>query len=1082
MDGLKSRGHFQSFGQALNQTLRQAFWQTIKPSLLSVALVIIGMFVMPNSPVSLLAKEPVPTQTAIYDSFVAAQRQDAELHSLFPLSSDRVWAVGERGLILASEDGGIHWKQQESGTTCSLRDIYFVDPLRGWAVGFAVQPFSRRSYGVVLNTTDGGKKWNYVPQHLLPPLHGIRRTEAGNLITWGGWSTQLGSSVFESLDAGRSWSPSPNVTSEYENIVPLLDGWVGNTKNGPVIHWALHQVLPVNKLRKWKLFQCDGDRLIGIDNAHQLLTGSLADQSTLQKVLPPHFLTTIDALACHKQVLFASGKPGKTIARSEDFGMTWQPIETPVSASLKQFTFLDENRGWAISELGDIVATRDGGKSWWVQRTGFSQLGILFIVADNERIPWTSLTFCATELQRSTGLLVITDSAERTFEDSQNHRRIEAAASSIGVNFVKFLSNEEFAKGNETELPNSGQGTLTSVDIVATVQQYAPEVIVVGNGTHPSGNSAKDYVLRAVLERAQSMKDQNHNFAQKAAQSKVHKVYSVSHSKARSLEMTGSHVLKRSGKLLGDVTQRATTLIEEQVDLEHPESLLLIYAENPGDGTATDIGSGFLPSPETTRQIELGHQGNLQVVLGSTARRKSLQRLVDSSRRDSRDESWDDYFKQVVDSLTRDELEISLIWLADRLREQGKWLQWQMVAETLIRRQPDGGAAEVMWRQLLVVAASYELNHWRDNELKSAVNSNLSAGVVTASANGSDTPPTSPFAMKASQLDPIPSPNHSSLGTGETRETTSDSNKQPTNQALMQWIGEQLPLRHPMLVGEPDVLFQFSSWYRRHSVQSPLIAEVQNGLRLLSMQSYPEAWQNAAAIESSLWNSTGTAVSSGSQPTATASSKPNLGRNLITIAQSIDRPLLDGLSHDHCWQQSQSITLANKTPHFPQPGTEVRIAFDEEWLFVWICCERDTSAKRSAPATRREYDSDLSHEDRVRLTLDIDRDRITTVQFEVDQRGLTRDTCWGLTQWNPRWFVAQHHTDSHWMSEFAIPLSDLCANNRVAGTQWCVGIERHSGERALGHWPQSRGPLLRPIDLGILQFTTAPVVQPATIR
>lgn len=223
MDGLKGRENLQA-----NHT-------PPRPRILTFGRAIAWLFSIVVCSNSLAAKEPVAqTPTAIFDPFVAAQRQDAELHSLFPLSSDRIWAVGERGLILASEDGGLHWKQQESGTTCTLRDIYFFDSLRGWAVGYGVQPFSRRLFGVVLTTVDGGKKWNYNPQHLLPPLHGIRRTEAGNLLAWGGWSTQLGSSVFESLDAGRSWSPSPNVYSSYESLFPLVDGWIDFQKDCPL--------------------------------------------------------------------------------------------------------------------------------------------------------------------------------------------------------------------------------------------------------------------------------------------------------------------------------------------------------------------------------------------------------------------------------------------------------------------------------------------------------------------------------------------------------------------------------------------------------------------------------------------------------------------------------------------------------------------------------------------------------------------------------------------------------------------------------------------------------------------------------
>jgi photosystem II stability/assembly factor-like uncharacterized protein len=41
-----------------------------------------------------------------FDGFLAAQRSDAELNDLFVLSPDHLWAVGERGTILFSEDGG----------------------------------------------------------------------------------------------------------------------------------------------------------------------------------------------------------------------------------------------------------------------------------------------------------------------------------------------------------------------------------------------------------------------------------------------------------------------------------------------------------------------------------------------------------------------------------------------------------------------------------------------------------------------------------------------------------------------------------------------------------------------------------------------------------------------------------------------------------------------------------------------------------------------------------------------------------------------------------------------------------------
>lgn len=1023
------------------------------------------------------AKEAPPTQNSFFDPFVSAQREDAELHSLFPLSPDRIWAVGDRGLILASEDGGIHWRVQESGTTCSLRDIFFVDPLRGWAVGYAVQPFSRRAFGVVLSTIDGGKKWNYTPQPLLPPLHGIRRTSNGNFVVWGGWSTQLASSVFESIDGGKTWAPSPNVTDEYKSIIPLMSGWIGTAENGPAIHWELHQSTPVGQGKLWNLFQCDGENVVGIDREKQLYVGPLADIRQWRMAPVPRFLSSIRVLGVNKRAILAAGNPSSLVARSDDSGKTWHAIESPIQSPLKLFTFLDENRGWAISDMGDIVATRDGGKSWWVQRNGFSQLGMMFIVSDEERIPWTSIAYCTNETQRATGMVVVIKHPESSYEAAQTRRRIQAAAGSIGVTFVKFVHHAQLAPNSSTQ--ENADHSIVANEITECIHEFVPEVIVVGNSSHSSYGELKDHVLRVVLDHAQSLRNQNSNLTNLSQQKKVHKVYALSHNRARSLEITGSLVLKRSGKLLGEVTQRATSLVEEQVELDHPESLLLMYSENPGEGAATDIGSGFLSSPDASRRIELGHQGNLQVVLGSTARRKSLQRLVESSRKESRDESWDDYFKQVVDSLTQDELEPSLIWLADRLREQGKWLHWQMVAETLIRRQPDSGSAEVMWRQLLTVAASAELNHWREREIANLPMMNGTSEVVTASASDSDTPPTSPFGSPATTKEANQLPdNVSAEPNRENRDAQrSTSPMQPKNLALMQWIMEQLPQRHPTLVGEPDILLQFSSWFHRYAVQTPLVADVQNGLKMVGTQAYPNSWRDIAETESLLWNASGLAGSPIHSVPNVEAGKARIRQPLVTAHQTLQRPLLDGLPDDPCWQNAKTIELFDAQGTTPQ--TDIRITFDDEWLFVWISCERDPLIKQSEPAARRNYDSDLSNEDRVRLTLDVDRDRVTTFQFEIDQRGLTRDACWGLPQWNPRWFVAQHQTETHWLSEFAIPIEELTANPRVMGNHWCVGMERQSGNRILGEWPKNpRSGAMRTIDLGLLQFTTAPVAQP----
>ena len=62
----------------------------------------------------------------------------------------RLVAVGERGLVLFSDDNGQSWQQAGVPVSVSLTAVRFVDAQKGWAVGHA---------GVVLATLDGGEHW-----------------------------------------------------------------------------------------------------------------------------------------------------------------------------------------------------------------------------------------------------------------------------------------------------------------------------------------------------------------------------------------------------------------------------------------------------------------------------------------------------------------------------------------------------------------------------------------------------------------------------------------------------------------------------------------------------------------------------------------------------------------------------------------------------------------------------------------------------------------------------------------------------------------------------------------------------------
>ena len=76
-------------------------------------------------------------------------------------AGERLVAVGERGVVLLSDDNGEHWRQAEVPVSVTLTAVQFVDERQGWAVGHA---------GVVLHSDDAGEHWTL-------QLDGLRAAE-----------------------------------------------------------------------------------------------------------------------------------------------------------------------------------------------------------------------------------------------------------------------------------------------------------------------------------------------------------------------------------------------------------------------------------------------------------------------------------------------------------------------------------------------------------------------------------------------------------------------------------------------------------------------------------------------------------------------------------------------------------------------------------------------------------------------------------------------------------------------------------------------------------------------------------------
>ena len=68
----------------------------------------------------------------------------------FARAGERLVAVGERGIVIYSDDQGANWTQAAVPVSVTLTAAMFPTPSQGWAVGHD---------GVVLHSADGGQSW-----------------------------------------------------------------------------------------------------------------------------------------------------------------------------------------------------------------------------------------------------------------------------------------------------------------------------------------------------------------------------------------------------------------------------------------------------------------------------------------------------------------------------------------------------------------------------------------------------------------------------------------------------------------------------------------------------------------------------------------------------------------------------------------------------------------------------------------------------------------------------------------------------------------------------------------------------------
>ena len=257
-----------------------------------------------------------------------ALAQQSAMHAAVR-AGPRIVAVGERGVVLLSDDDGASFRQAgEVPVSATLTSVSFVDEKRGWAVGH---------WGVVIQTDDGGQTWR-LQRHDLnvdQPLLAVHFLDGKRGVAVGLWSL-----VITTHDGGKTWSPTP--------MAPLP----GSKKAD---------------LNLYGLFPGAGGEVFACAEQGQVLRSN--DAGASWQYLDTGYKGSLWAGLRLADGALLVGSLRGTVMRSQDSGATWHSVATNVRSSVTGLQQAADGSVYASALDGIVLTSRDGGNHFTARQS-----------------------------------------------------------------------------------------------------------------------------------------------------------------------------------------------------------------------------------------------------------------------------------------------------------------------------------------------------------------------------------------------------------------------------------------------------------------------------------------------------------------------------------------------------------------------------------------------------------------------------------------------------------------------------------------------------------------------------------------
>jgi photosystem II stability/assembly factor-like uncharacterized protein len=266
-------------------------------------------------------------------------------------AGNRLVAVGIRGLIVTSDDGGATWSQRPAPVSSDLLAVHFPTPALGWAVGHD---------GVVLHSADGGVSWvkqfdgRQAAQQLT--AHFKRLADGGDKVAArlledtrlnyeNGPEQALLDVWFEDAQHGF-------VCGSFGTLFATSDG--GKTWQSWVEKVEADNALHLNAIRGV------GDDIYIASEKGIVFRLDRARQRFVRT--DTGYAGSFFTLAGNGGIVLAGGLRG-TAYRSADRGKTWQKLDTGTNASITGAA-ARHDRLMLVSQNGSLLVSDDAGASF----------------------------------------------------------------------------------------------------------------------------------------------------------------------------------------------------------------------------------------------------------------------------------------------------------------------------------------------------------------------------------------------------------------------------------------------------------------------------------------------------------------------------------------------------------------------------------------------------------------------------------------------------------------------------------------------------------------------------------------------